>query len=112
MNHIGLRIILRRLRVLPFFMKDKTVPLRKKLLVVLGILYLCLPTDILPFFPLDDFFVWVFIIWHLKDELDRYWTGDKSNDLSRKFRGSDIIDGVDFTVYEGGKDENGNEEND
>ena len=37
-----------RLRAIVSMMKDKTVPLRKKALVVFGLIYLLLPVDLIP----------------------------------------------------------------
>lgn len=101
MQFIGIRILMRRLKVIPFFLRDKTVPLRKKLLLIFGIIYLFIPIDLVPIFPLDDLILWIFIIWHLKDDLDSYWKGEKTVDLSKKFRDKNIVDGVEFTVDEG-----------
>lgn len=103
MRFLGIRALLNRIRVIPFFMKDKTVPVRKKLLVVLGILYVFIPIDIIPFIPLDDVIVLGLIIWYLRKELDKYWLGDDSGDLSGKFNKKDMVHDVDFEVYEGGK---------
>lgn len=104
MQFIGIRILMRRIKVIPFFLRDKTVPLRKKLLLIFGIIYLIVPIDLVPVFPLDDVVLWIFIIWHLKDDLDTYWKGEKSVDLSKKFRGKNFVDGVDFTVEDDSSD--------
>ncbi|QHI73907.1 DUF1232 domain-containing protein [Aminipila terrae] len=84
-------------------MKDKSVPLRKKLLIVLGIIYLVSPIDLIPavLFPIawmDDLVVWIWILLHLKDELDKYWVGEKAEDLSKKYKGKDIIDDATYKV--------------
>jgi uncharacterized membrane protein YkvA (DUF1232 family) len=84
-------------------MADKTVPKRKKLLVVAGIVYLFLPFDIIPavLFPIawvDDLIVWIWIIWHLRDTLDTYWMGEKTVDPAVRYKGKRIIDGADFKV--------------
>ncbi|MDR1247411.1 MAG: DUF1232 domain-containing protein [Clostridiales Family XIII bacterium] len=89
-------------------MADKTVPKRKKLLIVAGIAYLILPVDIIPtvLFPfawIDDMIVWLWIIWHLRDTLDVYWMGEKPVDLSGKYKGKKIIDDADFEVKENPK---------
>ena len=47
---------------------------------------------------IDDFLLWLFILWYLSDELDRYWLGDKSVDLSKKYK--DTVDDVNYTVEE------------
>lgn len=86
-------------------MHDKNVPLRKKLVVLAGIVYLFLPIDLIPIvvFPvsiLDDLLVWFLILWYLKSELDKYWIGGKTEDLSRKFARRTVIDDVDYEVHD------------
>ncbi|MGF6375202.1 uncharacterized membrane protein YkvA (DUF1232 family) [Clostridiales Family XIII bacterium PM5-7] len=103
MQFIALRVLLKRIKAIPYLMKDKTVPLRKKVLVVLGLLYLINPLDLIPpiLFPFaifDDLIVWIFILIHLKGQLDTYWQGEKSEDLSKKFRDKNIVEGVEFNV--------------
>lgn len=111
MQFIGLRILLRRIKAIGSMMRDKTVPRRKKILVVAGIIYLFLPVDLIPpvLFPigfLDDLVLWIWIIWNLKDTLDTYWLGEKEQDLSGNFKKKDIVENVDFTVaQENEKDE-------
>lgn len=101
MHFVGIRVLLNRLKVIPYFLRDKTVPKRKKALVVFGIIYVLLPINwIPPLFFSDEILLWVFIIWHLKDDLDIYWKGDKSEDLSKKFRDKNIVEGVEFTVVD------------
>lgn len=106
MQFISYRVILGRLKAIKAMMADKTVPKRKKLLVILGIVYLVLPVDIIPpvLFPfgfLDDLVLWIWIIWHLKDTLDGYWVGEKVDDFSKKYSGKDLVEGVEFTVDDG-----------
>ena len=103
MQFISFRVLSRRIKAISSMMKDKTVPKRKKLLIVLGIIYLFLPIDLIPpvLFPfgfLDDLVLWIWIIWHLKDTLDQYWVGEKEVDLSRDFKNKDIVEGGEFTV--------------
>ena len=103
MQFISFRVLSRRIKAISSMMKDKTVPKRKKLLIVLGIIYLFLPIDLIPpvLFPfgfLDDLVLWIWIIWHLKDTLDQYWVGEKEVDLLRDFKNKDIVEGVEFTV--------------
>lgn len=86
-------------------MADKTVPKRKKAIIIAGIVYLFLPIDIIPFFvfPLsliDDFVLWILIIWYLRKELDIYWSGEKGKDYSKKYKNKDIVDDVEFEVNE------------
>ncbi|MFV0518083.1 MAG: YkvA family protein [Aminipila sp.] len=100
---IGYNVILKRIKAIKFMMKDKTVPFRKKLLVALGIVYLFLPIDLIPpvLFPIawmDDLVLWIWILWHLKDQLDKYWVGEKAEDLSKKYKDKDIIDNANYEV--------------
>ena len=105
MQFISFRVLSRRIKAISSMMKDKTVPKRKKLLIVLGIIYLFLPIDLIPpvLFPfgfLDDLVLWIWIIWHLKETLDQYWVGEKEVDLSRDFKNKDLVEGVEFTVVQ------------
>ena len=100
---IGWRVILKRIKAIKFMMKDKSVPKRKKALVIAGIVYLFLPIDIIPpvLFPIawvDDLILWIWILWHLKDTLDKYWLGEKEVDLSKKFYGKNVVEGVEYEV--------------
>ncbi len=93
-------------------MQDKTVPFRKKLLVVFGVIYLLCPVDLVPpvIFPfgfMDDLVLWIYIFWHLKDTLDVYWNGEKSVDYSGKYKNKEIVENVEYTVdVEKGEEEN------
>ncbi|MDR2296502.1 MAG: DUF1232 domain-containing protein [Clostridiales Family XIII bacterium] len=107
MHFLSWRIIGRRIKAIRHMMADRTVPKRKKLLVVAGIVYLFLPFDIIPpvLFPfgwIDDLIIWLWIIWHLKDTLDVYWNGEKTVDLSGRYKGKKIIDG-DFEIKDDSK---------
>ena len=77
-------------------MRDKTVPKRKKALVVAGIDLI--PPVLFPFGFLDDLVLWIWIVWTLKDTLDLYWDGEKEQDFSGIFDKEDIVEGVEFTV--------------
>lgn len=103
MQFLGLRVLGKRIKAIRFMMKDKTVPLRKKALVVFGIVYLFLPLDLIPpiIFPigfLDDLLLWIFILYYLKDTLDTYWLGEKEVSYEGKFK--ETIEGEDFVVVE------------
>jgi uncharacterized membrane protein YkvA (DUF1232 family) len=89
-------------------LRDKSVPLRKKLIIVAGIGYLFLPFK---FFPpifvwgmLSNVIVWLWILLYLKDELDKYWVGEKPQDFSKKYKDKTIIDDVDFEIEDDKKD--------
>ena len=110
MQFFSWTFIRNRLKAIVIMMHDKTVPRRKKALVIFGLIYLVLPVDLIPpvLFPfgfLDDLVLWIWIIWHLKDTLDQYWIGEKTVDYSKDFKHKNIIEGVDFTVDHDGKDE-------
>ena len=86
-------------------MADKTVPKRKKLLIVLGLVYLVMPLDIAPVVlgpvaAVDDLVLWLWILWNLKDTLDAYWVGEKVDDFSKDFSGKNLVEGVEFKVDE------------
>lgn len=103
MQYISFRVLASRIKAIGAMMKDKEVPKRKKILVVLGIIYLVLPVDLIPpvLFPfgfLDDLVLWAWILWTLKDTLDQYWTGESEEDISKNFNKKDLIEGVEFTV--------------
>jgi len=111
MQFISFRVLASRIKAISSMMADKTVAKSKKLLVILGIVYLFLPVDLIPpvLFPfgfLDDLVLWIWILWTLKDTLDNYWVGEKEQDFSGNYSKKDIIEGVDFTVeQEDKKDE-------
>lgn len=103
MQFLGFRVIFKRIKAIRFMMKDKSVPKRKKALVIAGIIYLFLPVDLIPpvLFPIawvDDLILWLWILWYLRDELDKYWYGGKEVDFSKKFRGKTVIDDVKYEV--------------
>lgn len=108
MHFLRLRVILSRLKAIRFMMADKTVPKTKKAIIIAGIAYLFLPIDLIP--PelpliglLDDLVLWIFILWYLSSELDKYWVGDTSKDYSAKFRGKTVVDDVEYEVDEPGQ---------
>jgi len=98
----------KRIKAIPYMLRDKSVPLRKKLIIVGGIIYLLSPLDLIPtvLFPIswvDDLIVWIWILWYLRDELDKYWMGEKPQDLSKKYRGKTVIHNVDFEIKDKGE---------
>ncbi len=103
MQFIFFQVLLKRIKAIKYFMKDKEVPLRKKIIIVLGTLYLLMPIDFIPepiliFGVVDDIVLWTFIIWYLKSELDHYWVETDQVKPAEKFRGKNIIDDVNFEV--------------
>ena len=98
MQFLGIRVLLKRgSRLFSFMMADKTVPKRKKALIVFGIIYLfstyrsytadtCFRSAWI-----DDFAaVAVYSLSFAADELDSYWTGGKTKDFSKKYRGQNL----------------------
>jgi len=108
MHYIGIRVLLKRIGAIFYLLKDKTVPLRKKLLVIFGIAYILCPVDLIPpvLFPfavVDDLIVLTYILFHLAEELDTYWIGEKKEDFSKKFRDKTFVEGVEFNVEDDGR---------
>ena len=97
-----LSVLGKRIKAIPYMLRDKSVPKRKKAVVVFGILYLFLPFKFAPpiFFigGASNVILWLWIILYLKDELDKYWIGEKQQDLSKKYRNKDVIHDVVFEV--------------
>ena len=104
---MGFRVIWKRIKAIKFMMKDRSVPKRKKALIIGGIIYLFLPVDIIPpvLFPIawiDDLILWIWILWHLRDTLDKYLMGEKPTDYSKKYK--DAVDDVDYEVKDDHKE--------
>jgi len=95
-------ILGKRLKAIPYMMRDKSVPFLKKALIIGGLIFLFMPVSMVPavVFPskIAGLILWVWIIWYLKDELDKYWVGEKRQDFSKSFKGKTIIDDVDFEI--------------
>jgi len=105
MQFITFQVLFNRIKAISAMMKDKRVPKRKKLLVIVGIIYLLSPFTLVPpvLFPVrhvDGIILCIWILWHLRDTLDTYWKGEKVLDLSKKYKKKDVIDDVDFEVKE------------
>ena len=103
MQFIFMRVLMRRIKAIPPFLRDKAVPFRKKLVIILGIAYLLWPLDLIPtpillFGIIDDIVIWGFIIYYLREELDKYWLGEKEVKPEERFHGKKIIDDVKFEV--------------
>jgi uncharacterized membrane protein YkvA (DUF1232 family) len=105
MQWIFLSVFFKRIKAIKFFMKDKEVPKRKKLIIILGVLFLISPVNLItvPIFGLgliDDIILWSFIIYYLRDELDKYWVGEPEGPSlkDKELKGKDIIEDVDFEV--------------
>ena len=108
MQFLGFQMLIKRIKAIRFMMADKSVPKRKKALIVFGIIYLFLPIDLIPpiLFPIawvDDVLLWWFILWYLSKELDKYWDGGKTKDFSKKYRGKNFVDDVEYEVDEDDK---------
>jgi len=115
MQFLSFRFIINRIKAIVSMMKDKTVPKRKKVLVIFGIIYLLLPVDLIPvvIFPfsfVDDIVLWLWIISHLSDTLDQYWNGEKTVDYSKDFSSENLVEGVTFEVNNSNSNINTNDE--
>lgn len=103
MQFLSFRFIINRIRAISAMMKDKNVSFWKKALIVFGVIYLLSPVDLIPavIFPfgfMDDIILWAWILIKLKDTLDGYWMPEKEGNYSQKYKGKDIVEGVDFSV--------------
>ncbi len=103
MQFIFWQVLIRRIKAIPAFLRDKTVPKRKKAVILFGIFYLLMPIDLIPapiliFGFVDDIVLWGFIIHYFRKELDTYWLGVKEVKPEKRFRGKKIINGVSFEV--------------
>lgn len=103
MQFLKIRVLLKRIKAIRFMMKDKSVKWWKKALIIFGIAYLILPIDLIPtFIPvigiLDDLALWIFILWYLSSELDKYWYGEKPKDFSQKYGGKKFVNDVEYDV--------------
>ncbi len=117
MQFITFSVLWKRIKAIKFMMRDKEVPLRKKLLVVFGLVYLVLPVDLIPpvLFPigfLDDLVLWLYILISLKETLDKYWVGEPEVDLKKKYRGKTVIEEVSFEVKDDEKETDQNKAKD
>ncbi|MDR1953690.1 MAG: DUF1232 domain-containing protein [Clostridiales Family XIII bacterium] len=116
MNFFTWAVLKKRIVAIKSLMLDRAVPLRKKLLVVFGLVYLFMPLDLIPavLFPvawMDDLVVWLFIIWNLKDYLDKYWLGEEPVNITEDFTDKEVVDDVNFTVEnEDKRDEKGTDD--
>ena len=63
----------------------------KKIQIILSALYLLHLQHTHPF---------LFILYHLRNELDSYWTGGKTKDFSKKYRGKTFVNDVEYEVNE------------
>lgn len=102
MRFIFFQILIKRVKAIKHFLRDKEVPFRKKLIIVFGIIYLIFPIGLI--FPpvllfgfIDDIVLWTFILWYLKDELDKYWL-EAGPVKPERFRGKNIISDVEYKV--------------
>ncbi len=117
MRFISLIVLGKRIGAIGQMMKDKSVSFWKKLLIVFGIVYLVSPIDIIPapvfmFAWVDDFILWIWILWYLRDELDKYWNIEKGTNFSRKFYGKNVVEGVEYEVEQTGDEKDGGDDSD
>ena len=109
--------IFRRIAAIWPMMKDREQALWKKILVAGSVVYLISPIEFVPdfFLPvglLDDLVLWGCILTLLGDTLDSYASAGKKRrgfvNYKKKFKGSEVIDNVDFEVTEDSESEKDN----
>ncbi len=49
---------------------------------------------------IDDLILWIWILWHLRETLDKYWMGEKNTNYSKKYKNKTIIDDAEYEVKE------------
>jgi uncharacterized membrane protein YkvA (DUF1232 family) len=106
---IAFNILFKRIKAIRFMLVDKNVHWWKKALIVAGLLYLINPFDLIPMvlFPvawMDDLVLWIWILWVLRKTLDKYWMGE-TTDYSKKYKGKEVIDDVEYEVKEESKNQ-------
>ncbi len=99
MRYLTFRVLLRRIKHIKNYLMDPDASKIKKLLIIFGIIYLLSPIDLIPapvlgFSIIDDLVLWIFILTHLADELDRYDAEEGlSKESRRRYKGMNIIEG-------------------
>lgn len=91
--------LIRKIGLLPKYLKDPQTLLWKKAMVVLGIVYVVSPFDILPDPVLglgfvDDAVLITYIISRISGELEKYLPSE----ISKEFDKGKIIDDVDYRI--------------
>lgn len=94
-------------------LKDKEVAWWKKAILIAGVIYLILPVDLIPplvpvFGWLDDFLIWIAILYFMGKELDRYVPERSGSRKKYRYNNSDVTEAR-FTVEEEAKEEEANE---
>ena len=97
-------ILLRRIRGIIPFMKDRSVKWWKKAIIIAALIYLVLPVDLIPplipvFGWLDDILIWAAILYFMGKELDKYVPGAKSSEKKYRYKDTEVQE-VQFTVSE------------
>lgn len=91
--------LLKRIGLLPKFLKDPQASLWKKLMVILGIVYMISPFDILPDPVLglgfvDDAVLIAYIVSKISGELEKYVPKDATKEFDR----DKVIDHVEYKI--------------
>ncbi len=91
--------LIKKIGLLPRYLKDPQTLFWKKAMVVLGIIYVVSPIDIVPDPVLglgfiDDAVVITYIMGRISDELEKYLPSEISNEFDK----GKIIDNVDYKI--------------
>ncbi len=117
MQRFTIALLVGRLKNIKNLLRDSSVALWKKALMVFAMVYLVSPVDLIPplvpvFGFFDDFVLWGVVIYLLWDELGKYGDPEPAAQSvkKKKFHGKNVVDGVEFEVKveEQDKEENGN----
>ena len=88
---------IKRILSVPRMLRDRSVVLWKKIIVIAAMVYLVLPVDIIPPFLLpigwiDDLVIWIALTYFMRDTLDAYWKLTDKDDFSSKYKDSVEVD--------------------
>lgn len=97
--------VIRKLKAIKAFLKDKSASKLKKLIMLAAIAYLLMPIDAIPifFFPIgvmDDAVIMATVLWYLKDTIKEYEEKINTEPTRDEFKDREIIDDVKFEVQQ------------
>ena len=93
---------LRKIPLAIKFLFDKDVPFRKKILIILGAIYLISPIDLVPdpvllLGVVDDLTIIAFILNKLSSDLDKYELEKDKSNREKNIKGK-IIENIDYDI--------------
>lgn len=91
-----------KFRLIFKFLFDKNIPFRKKLWIILPLIYILSPIDLIPFPVLgfsfiDDLVVFIYLMSVVNDKVNKYYDEDEEKE---NIDNDKIIESVDYKVEE------------